>query len=68
MFKDNTIRKGVMKAIDAKIAEKQKEYDTEIIQIDETLEVKIEELRDTAETEKSNLAQKFINDILSKIL
>ncbi len=68
MFKDNTIRKGVMKIIDAKIENAQKMHDDEVKVLDERLEKEIERLRTSNEVNKVNVADKHIQNILGKII
>lgn len=57
MFKSNTIRSRVMKAINAKIDSAEKEYETKCDEIDQK-----------AKDDKVVLADQMVEEILGKIL
>lgn len=57
MLSDNTIRKGVMKVVEARIAGAQKDYDAECKRLDEKLK-----------DDKKSLADRIINDVVGKAL
>lgn len=68
MFRDKTIRKGVMKIVDARIEKAQKAYDDHVKIADAAHEVEVNRLHKQKEDGKIVKAQQLVGEILGKII
>ena len=68
MFKNNTIKKRVMAVIETKIAEAQKRYDDEEVNLDREMEAEIKGVQIRVQAEKDAILEEAVNTILGKIL
>lgn len=64
MFNSDTIAKRVMRAVKAKIANAQKQYDDECLILDDQHNARVDELYNEKETKKASLADKLVKDIV----
>ena len=68
MFKDKTIRKRIMVAIEMHIEEKQNRYNESVEQIDKEHEDTIKKLEEQKEQKKIAVADKLVAEIIGAIL
>ena len=68
MFKNNIIRKRVLSIINEKIDEKQKEYNTECIEMDTCCEDEIRARHAKLNKDKDALLERTVQSIIGKVL
>ena len=68
MLFGNPIRKEIMKVIDSKIEEGEKEYKQGVEQLMEEVTVQLDAIHEKVKTDKIALKEKIVSKIIGKIL
>lgn len=64
MFNNNRIKKEVMKVVNSRIADAQVEYDSTVMELENTHLQAVEDLKTKLESDKDVVATKLVNSIL----